>query len=82
MRGSTKILLSPRDIKLLSLLDARNGVVVTKDELYDAGWGRDYMPNSRALDQHMINLRRKLDPQKSLPELIETVHGIGYRLIK
>lgn len=82
MRGSTKILLSPRDIKLLSLLDARNGVVVTKDELYDAGWGRDYMPNSRALDQHMINLRRKLDPQKSLPELIETVHGIGYRLVK
>lgn len=82
MRGSTEILLSSRDIKLLSLLDARNGVVVTKDELYDAGWGRDYMPNSRALDQHMINLRRKLDPQKSLTELIETVHGIGYRLVK
>lgn len=82
MRGGFEILLSPRDMKLLSLLDARNGAVATKDELYDAGWGRDFMPNSRALDQHMINLRRKLDPHKSLPVLIETVHGIGYRLVK
>lgn len=82
MRGTVEVLLSPRDVKLLSLLDARNGAVATKDELYDAGWGRDFMPNSRALDQHMINLRRKLDPHKSLPEIIETVHGIGYRLVK
>lgn len=54
---------------------------MTKDELYDVGWGRDYMPNSRALDQHMINLRRKLDPNQSLPVVIETVRGVGYRLV-
>jgi hypothetical protein len=82
MRGSVEIPLSARDLKLMMLLDARNGAVVTKDELYDAGWGRDFMPNSRALDQHIINLRRKLDPDKSRPVLIETVHGLGYRLKK
>lgn len=81
-RGSLEVSLSPRDLKLLTLLDERNGAVATKDELYDAGWGREFMPNSRALDQHMINLRRKLDPQKSLPILIETVHGVGYRLVQ
>lgn len=79
-RGTLEVTLTPRDLKLLSLLKERDGAVVTKDELYDAGWGRDFMPNSRALDQHMINLRRKLDPDKSRPVLIETVHGIGYRL--
>jgi hypothetical protein len=79
-RGTLEVSLTPRDLKLLSLLKERDGAVVTKDELYDAGWGRDFMPNSRALDQHMINLRRKLDPDKSRPVLIETVHGIGYRL--
>lgn len=82
MRGGTEIPLSARDLKLLALLEARNGAVATKDELYDAGWGREFMPNSRALDQHMINLRRKLAPDKSLPVLIETVHGVGYRLVR
>jgi len=82
LRGDLEIPLSPRDLKLLSLLQDRDGDVVTKDELYDAAWGRDYMPNSRALDQHIITLRRKLDPNKSLPVLIETVRGVGYRLVK
>lgn len=80
-RGALEVQLSPRDLKLLMFLQEKSGAVATKDELYDAGWGRDYMPNSRALDQHMINLRRKLDPDKSRPVLIETVHGVGYRLV-
>lgn len=81
IRDMLEVSLTPRDLKLLSVLEERGGAVVTKDELYDAGWGRDYMPNSRALDQHIINLRRKLDPDKSRPVLIETVHGVGYRLV-
>ena len=81
-RGTLEVSLSPRDLKLLTLLLDRDGAVVTKDELYDAGWGRDYMPNSRALDQHIINLRRKLDPEKNRAPVIETVHGVGYRLAK
>jgi hypothetical protein len=82
IRGTLEVPLSPRDLKLLEFLDAKDGAVATKDELYDAGWGRDFMPNSRALDQHIINLRRKLDPDKSRPVLIETVHGVGYRLLR
>ncbi|MGB7241165.1 MAG: winged helix-turn-helix domain-containing protein [Sulfitobacter sp.] len=82
MRGGLEVLLNARDLKILLLLEQRDGAVVTKDDLYDAGWGRDFMPNSRALDQHMINLRRKLDPDKTRPNLIETVHGVGYRLLR
>ncbi|WP_371228172.1 winged helix-turn-helix domain-containing protein [Roseovarius sp. 2305UL8-3] len=82
MRGKLEVSLTPRDLKLLIILEDRAGAIVTKDELYDTGWGRDYMPNSRALDQHIINLRRKLDPDKSRPVLIETAHGVGYRLAK
>ncbi|MEL7211096.1 MAG: winged helix-turn-helix domain-containing protein [Pseudomonadota bacterium] len=80
-RGALEVPLTPRDLKLLRALEQRDGAVVTKDELYDAGWGRDYMPNSRALDQHMITLRRKLDPDHSMPAVIETVRGVGYRLL-
>ncbi|QFT75592.1 MULTISPECIES: winged helix-turn-helix domain-containing protein [unclassified Ruegeria] len=80
-RDSLQVSLTPRDVKLLSLLQERVGTVVTKDELFDRGWAREYTPNSRALDQHIINLRKKLDPDKSRPVLIETVHGVGYRFV-
>ncbi|WP_189799401.1 winged helix-turn-helix domain-containing protein [Tateyamaria sp. syn59] len=81
-RGTLEVALTPRDFRLLEFLQTRQGKVVTKDELYDAGWGRNFMPNSRALDQHMINLRKKLDPDKSRSPVIETVRGVGYRLLE
>lgn len=80
LRGKLEIILTPREMKLLVILIERDGSVVTKDELYDAGWGRKFMPNSRALDQQIINLRKKLNPDQNLPKLIETVRGVGYRL--
>lgn len=71
--------LTQRDVVLLKHFHARPKFVLSKDELYDVGWGRDYMPNSRALDQHITTLRRKLDPTRSAEDIIETVHGQGYR---
>ena len=71
--------LNERDLKLLRHFRDRAGFVVAKDELYDVGWGETYFPNSRALDQHILTLRRKLDPERKHPALIETVRGRGYR---
>ncbi|MBM94550.1 MAG: hypothetical protein CMI09_01700 [Oceanospirillaceae bacterium] len=71
--------ISPRDLKLLNCFCQRPDEVISKDELYNIGWGRDFMPSSRALEQHILNLRRKIDPERSRPILIETVHGQGYR---
>ncbi|MEM1079703.1 MAG: winged helix-turn-helix domain-containing protein [Pseudomonadota bacterium] len=79
-RGEVTADLSARDLRLLQHLAENRGAVLSKDELYDVGWGRDYMPNSRALDQHIATLRRKLDPDRSRAPVIETVHGQGYRL--
>jgi len=47
--------------------------------LLDLCWGRDYMPNSRALDQYVSTLRRKIERAPAAPLLIRTVHGVGYR---
>lgn len=71
-----EVALTARDVAILRCLLTRAGEVVSKDDIYDAGWGRDYMPNSRALDQHMRMLRKKLGDAT----LIETVHGQGYRV--
>ena len=79
LRKDLAIDLTDRDVKLLWHFASHPCEVITKQELYDAAWGREFIPNSRALEQHIITLRKKLDPEKKLPTVIETVHGQGYR---
>lgn len=77
--GSHLASLTARDLRLIGLFRDNTGKVLSKDRLYAEGWGRDYLPNSRALEQYILTLRRKLDPDRSQQGPIETVHGQGYR---
>lgn len=67
-----------RELRLLELLYQRAGCVVSRDELYDHGWGRAHLPNSRALDQYMVGLRSKIEDDPARPQLIISVRGVGY----
>lgn len=78
-RGDVVIGLSQREVKFLTVLHERAGLAVPRDALYDACWGRSYFPNSRALDQFVAALRRKIERDPAAPEIIATVHGVGYR---
>jgi DNA-binding response OmpR family regulator len=78
-RDGQSIDLAPRELAILQALHARKGKAVSRDELFDAAWGRDYMPNSRALDQYVSSLRRKIERDPARPRIIKTVHGVGYR---
>jgi DNA-binding response OmpR family regulator len=71
--------LTSREVSLLSVLHARAGQAVRRDELFDLCWGRDYMPNSRSLDQYVSALRRKIERDPASPRIIRSVHGVGYR---
>lgn len=77
-KGKT-IELSPRDISILELLFQRCGEVVSRDELLDRCWGLEYFPESRTLDQHISRLRKAVERDSELPEIIETERGLGYR---
>ncbi len=77
--GGRRMELTPREAKLLALLARRRGEVVTRDELLNECWGLEYFPESRTLDQHVLNLRKKIEADPSRPALIETVRGAGYR---
>jgi DNA-binding response OmpR family regulator len=78
-RNGTEIQLSPRDLKVLNLLHRRRGKVVDRNTLADEVWGVDYFPESRALDQHISQLRKRVEKEPSQPRIIRTVHGAGYR---
>ena len=79
LRNDDEIQLSLRDLKILQLFHDRPSQVITRDELYNHAWGLDYFPNSRSLDQHISQLRKKVEPDPADPEIIKTVHGAGYR---
>ncbi|WP_415894348.1 response regulator transcription factor [Neptuniibacter sp. PT8_73] len=78
-RDGNKIELTLRDVKILELLYQEQGKVVTRDMLFDFCWGRNYLPSSRTLDQHISKLRKLIEVDPKQPQIITTVHGIGYR---
>ena len=78
-RGETSIELSLRDIQILQLLARQRGKALNRDVFFDECWGFDYLPNSRTLDQHISQLRKKVERDPKHPDIIKTVHGVGYR---
>ncbi|MBI5091077.1 MAG: response regulator transcription factor [Candidatus Hydrogenedentes bacterium] len=78
-RGEESIDLSLRDVKILELLYQRKGEVVDRNTFFDQCWGLEHMPNSRTLDQHISQLRKRIEVDAQNPVIIRTVHGAGYR---
>ncbi len=69
--------LTPIEFALLALFMEHPGRVFTRENLLNSVWGYDYVGDEKAVNIHIMNLRRKLgtDP-------IETIRGVGYRLAK
>ncbi len=78
-RRDEVIELSPRDVRILQLLHDHAGKALDRNTIFRIGWGEDYFPNSRTLDQHISQLRKRIEPDPRNPTLIQTVHGVGYR---
>jgi len=71
--------LTPTEFQLLSTLVARPGQVFTRSQLLDAVHGVAFESFERAIDAHVKNIRRKIEPQPGRPRYLLTVHGVGYR---
>ena len=71
--------ISVREFSLLRYFYSHPGEVLSRDQLLNAVWGIDYYGTTRTLDQHIAQLRKKIEPVPSKPVIITTVHGVGYR---
>lgn len=71
--------LTARELKLAEVFAAHPGEVLTRDLLLNAVWGVDYFGTTRTLDQHVAQLRKKVEAEPESPVAIVTVHGVGYR---
>jgi DNA-binding response OmpR family regulator len=81
-RGGRTFELYHYEAEILKLLLAREGEVVSRAVILDEVWGRDAFPTTRTVDYHVCNLRKKIEHDPARPEHIQTVHGIGYRLVR
>jgi len=71
--------LSLRDIKILRLFHDNKGKVVDRNALLDHCWGAHIMPESRTVDWHISQLRKKIEKDPANPQFIKTLHGVGYK---
>jgi len=68
------------EFRLLDVFVKNQGRVLTRQQLLDAVWGHGFVLSDRAVDNHIVNLRRKLEAVPTEPRHIVSVRGLGYRL--
>ncbi len=76
------VTLTPTEFELLATLAREPGRVWTRSQLLDAVHGFSLETYERAIDGHVRNLRRKLEPDETAPRYVRTVHGVGYALVE
>jgi two-component system alkaline phosphatase synthesis response regulator PhoP len=72
--------LTPVEFKLLGVLAREPGRVFSRAQIIEKAFGYDFDSFDRTIDVHILNLRRKLEPEPSRPRYIKTVYGAGYKL--
>ena len=78
VRGES-VYLTAREFRLLKALIAQPGRAFSRQELLDEAFGYDYEGLERTVDVHIMNLRRKIEPDPTRPTYIQTIHGVGYK---
>jgi DNA-binding response OmpR family regulator len=80
MRNGSSVSLTPKEFDLLVALVRRRGSVASRHELLREVWEHQAEVQTRTVDIHIAELRRKLEPDPSAPRHILTVWKAGYRL--
>jgi DNA-binding response OmpR family regulator len=74
--------LTATEFELLATMARQPGRVFTRSQLLDAVQGVAFESYERAIDTHVKNIRRKLEPAPHAPRYLETVFGVGYRVVE
>ena len=78
-RGGHAIELTPIEFKLLEVFVRARGRVLSRNQLLDGAWGTETFASARVVDNHIANLRKKIEPDPADPRYLRNVRGLGYR---
>ncbi|HNS41756.1 MAG TPA: response regulator transcription factor [Taishania sp.] len=71
--------LSKREIELLQLFNAKQGEVISRDEILDKVWGIDQYPTSRTIDNFILSFRKLFEENSKTPKYFHSIRGVGYK---
>jgi two-component system alkaline phosphatase synthesis response regulator PhoP len=78
-RGGSPVDLTPTEFKLLCAFIRNRSRVLSRDRLIDLAWGSGTFVTERVVDNYIVSLRRKLEPEPAVPRYLVNVRGQGYR---
>ncbi|MHB1454566.1 MAG: winged helix-turn-helix domain-containing protein [Saccharofermentanales bacterium] len=78
-KGDAEIEMTHREYELLKFMIRNKGIAYSRDDLLAHVWGYEYAGETRTVDVHIRQLRRKIEEDDANPRIIETVRGRGYR---
>jgi DNA-binding response OmpR family regulator len=74
--------LKPREFALLLALASNPGVALSRRTLLEKVWGFDFDGDERTVDVHIRRVRLKIEEERDLPPMLQTVHGFGYKFAR
>jgi DNA-binding response OmpR family regulator len=78
-RAGQALEITPIEFKLLSLFVRSRGRTLSRDHILNTVWGPGTFVNPRVVDNHIVGLRRKIEPEPDAPRYLVNVRGMGYR---
>jgi DNA-binding response OmpR family regulator len=78
-RAGNPVDLTPLEFKVLSALVRSQGRFLSREQLIEKVWGNGVAISDRVVDNHIMNLRRKLEDISTAPRFLVNVRGLGYR---
>jgi DNA-binding response OmpR family regulator len=80
-RKGKKARMTPREFAVLHYLLGRKEEVVSRDELLNEVWGYESYPTTRTVDNHIVRIRRVIEPDPGKPRHLISIRSVGYRLV-
>jgi DNA-binding response OmpR family regulator len=81
VEDGTPVQMSHKEYEILSYLWKNRNKTISRDDLLTNIWGYDESPTTRTVDNFIVKLRQKIEDDPNHPQIIITVHGIGYKLV-
>ena len=78
-KGGTEVRLTPKEYEIMRFFITRRGEVVHRHDMLNEVWGYKKTPSTRTVDNFILDLRKKLEPNPASPIFITSISGVGYR---
>jgi DNA-binding response OmpR family regulator len=80
-RAGKPVAMTAQEFKLLKFFAKSPERVISREELLNEVWGYQNYPSTRTVDNHILRLRQKLEPDPANPRFFLTMHGAGYKFV-